>query len=35
MVDRGYNQVERWMEMADRGVGLIVRYNSTLSDLSI
>jgi hypothetical protein len=27
MVDRGYNQVERWMEMADRGVGLIVRYN--------
>lgn len=27
MADRGYNQVEMWMEVADRGVGLIVRYN--------
>lgn len=27
MADRGYNQVDRWMEVADRGVGLIVRYN--------
>jgi hypothetical protein len=27
MVDRGYNQVEMWMAIADRGVGLIVRYN--------
>lgn len=27
MVDRGYNQVEQWMAMADRGVSLIVRYN--------
>lgn len=27
MVDRGYNAVDSWMEVADRGVGLIVRYN--------
>ena len=27
VVDRGYNQVEMWMEVADRGVGLVVRYN--------
>ena len=27
MADRGYNQVDRWMEVADRGAGLIVRYN--------
>ena len=27
MTDRGYNQVAMWMEIADRGVGLIVRYN--------
>ena len=27
MVDRGYNQVEMWMAIADRGVGLIVRDN--------
>lgn len=27
MTDRGYNQVAMWMETADRGVGLIVRYN--------
>ena len=27
MADRGYNQAEMWMEVADRGVGLIVRYN--------
>ena len=27
MTDRGYNPVAMWMETADRGVGLIVRYN--------
>ena len=27
IADRGYNQVEMWMELADRGVGLIVRDN--------
>jgi hypothetical protein len=27
IVDRGYNQVEQWMAMADRGVALVVRYN--------
>ena len=28
VVDRGYNQVDMWMEHADRGVGLVVRYNA-------
>ena len=28
VVDRGYNQVDMWMEHADRGVGLGVRYNA-------
>jgi hypothetical protein len=27
MMDRGYNQVEMWIETADRGAGLIARYN--------
>jgi hypothetical protein len=27
IVDRGYNQVEQWMAMADRGVALVIRYN--------
>ena len=25
--DRGYNQAQRWIEQADQGVGLVVRYN--------
>ncbi len=25
--DRGYNQAQRWIERADQGVGLVVRYN--------
>ncbi len=28
MVDRGYNQVAMWMDTAERGAGLIVRYNA-------
>jgi hypothetical protein len=27
VADRGYNQVGMWMDQADRGVGLVVRYN--------
>lgn len=27
VADQGYNQVAMWMEQADRGVGLVVRYN--------
>jgi len=27
VADRGYNQVTMWMDQADRGVGLVVRYN--------
>jgi hypothetical protein len=27
VVDQGYNQVGMWMDQADRGVGLVVRYN--------
>jgi len=27
VADRGYNQVEPWLALADRGVGLVVRYN--------
>ncbi len=25
--DRGYNPVEQWMALADRGVGPVIRYN--------
>ena len=28
VADQGYNQVAMWMDQADRGVGLVVRYNS-------
>ena len=27
VVDRGYNQAQMWIDQADRGVGLVVRYN--------
>lgn len=27
IADRGYNRVDDWMAMADRGVGLVIRYN--------
>jgi hypothetical protein len=27
IADRGYNQVDQWMELADRGVALVIRYN--------
>jgi DDE family transposase len=27
VVDRGYNQAQRWVDHADRGVSLVVRYN--------
>ena len=27
VADQGYNQVARWRDQADRGVGLVVRYN--------
>ena len=27
LADRGYNQVDQWMDLADRGVGIVVRYN--------
>jgi Transposase DDE domain len=27
VVDRGYNQAQMWVDQADRGVGLVVRYN--------
>lgn len=27
IADRGYQQVEEWMAMADRGVALVIRYN--------
>ena len=27
LADRGYNQVDQWMDLADRGVGLVIRYN--------
>lgn len=27
IADRGYNQADQWMDLADRGVGLIIRYN--------
>jgi len=27
IADRGYNQVDQWLERADRGVGLVIRYN--------
>ncbi|MBK8535133.1 MAG: hypothetical protein IPL59_08350 [Candidatus Competibacteraceae bacterium] len=31
VADRGYNQVTMWMDQADRGVGLVVRYNPMAS----
>lgn len=27
IADRGYNRVDDWMAMVDRGVGLVIRYN--------
>ena len=27
IADRGYNQADQWMDLADRGVGVVLRYN--------